>query len=96
MNQNAPYAVKLDTYLATAVAGGQSDLLRVMIRIGGQAGAGGRVHGILGEHGLTASQVLQSGRLLVVAVSTADLMDLAASADVERISFDAVVRSSAP
>ena len=92
MSTNAPATAKLDAYLQKALAEQRPGLLRVMIRIAARDGADPRVRALLTDRGRSVASVLSGGRLLVTVVEVSDLVPLAASDDVERISFDAIVK----
>jgi len=92
MSTNAPATAKLDAYLQKALADERPGLLRVMIRISQRDGADPRVRALLTDRGRSVVSVLSGGRLLVTVIAVGDLASLAASDDVERISFDAIVK----
>jgi len=93
MSTNSQTTAKLDAYLQKALAEKRPDLLRVMVRIAQRDGADARVRALLTERGRSVVSVLSGGRVLVTVVAVGDLEPLAASDDVERISFDAVVKT---
>jgi hypothetical protein len=82
---------KLDAFLKQAVADKRQELLNVMIRLGVKEGADARVGEVLEKLGLKASRTISSGRIVVVALKAEQLVDIVASTDVERVSFDAFV-----
>jgi hypothetical protein len=82
---------KLDAFLKQAVADKRPELLSVMIRLGAEGGADARVGEVLAKLGLKVSRTLSEGRLLLVTLKAGQLPDIAASADVTRVSFDAFV-----
>lgn len=83
---------KLDAVLKQAVDEQRPDLMSVLIRLSGARGASARVGGLLTRHGLKVASALSEGRLLVVTLSAGHLPEIAASADVAHISFDAFVK----
>ena len=86
---------KLDAFLKQAVADTRPELLSVMIRLGAELGADARVGEVLAKLGLKVSRTLSEGRLLLVTLKAGQLPDIAASADVARVSFDAIVTPQA-
>jgi len=86
---------KLDAFLKQAVADTRPELLSVMIRLGAELGADARVGEVLAKLGLKVSRTLSEGRLLMVTLKAGQLPDIAASADVARVSFDAIVTPQA-
>jgi len=86
---------KLDAFLKQAVADKRPELLSVMIRLGAELGADARVGEVLAKLGLKVSRTLSEGRLLLVTLKAGQLPDIAASADVARVSFDAFVTPQA-
>jgi hypothetical protein len=86
---------KLDAFLKQAVADKRPEPLSVMIRIAAEEGADARVGEVLTKLGLKASRTLSGGRLLVVTLKAEQLPDIVASADVARVSYDAVVTPQA-
>jgi len=86
---------KLDAFLKQAVADKRPETLSVMIRVGADGGADARVGEVLAKLGLKVGRTLSGGRLLVVALKAGQLFDIAASVDVERVSFDAFVTPQA-
>jgi len=86
---------KLDAFLKQAVADKRAEPLAVMIRLGADLGADARVGEVLTKLGLKASRTLSGGRLLVVTLKAEQLPDIVASADVARVSYDAVVTPQA-
>lgn len=85
---------KLDAFLKQAVAEHRTGLLRVMVRLAGRDGAESRVRSFLTRRNRTVDKVLMDGRLVVATVDTGDLVELIATDDVERISLDAVVKTT--
>ncbi len=83
---------KLDAVLKQAVDEKRPDLMSVLVRLSGAPGASARVGGLLARHGLKVASALSEGRLLVVTLSAGHLPELAASADVAHLSFDAYVK----
>ena len=86
---------KLDAFLKQAVADNRAEPLSVMIRLGAELGADARVGEVLAKLGLKVSRTLSEGRLLLVTLKAGQLPDIAASADVARVSFDAIVTPQA-
>jgi len=86
---------KLDAFLKQAVASNRREPLSVMIRLAAEEGADARVGALLAKLGLKISRTLSGGRLLVVTLKAEQLPDIAASADVARVSFDAFVTPQA-
>ena len=86
---------KLDAFLKQAVADKRPELLSVMIRPGAEVGADARVGEMLTKLGLKVSRTLSEGRLLMVTLKAGQLPDIAACADVARVSFDAIVTPQA-
>ena len=84
---------KLDAFLKQAVDDKRPELMSVIIRLSGADGAKARVGGLLTKLGLKVGSALSEGRLLVVTLAAEHLPDIAASADVARISFDAFVKA---
>jgi hypothetical protein len=82
---------KLDAFLKQAVASNRREPLIVMIRLTAEEGAAARVGEVLAALGLKVSRTLSGGRLLVVTLKAEQLPAVAASADVARVSFDALV-----
>ena len=85
---------KLDAFLKQAVTEHRTGLLRVMVRLAARDGAESRVRALLTRLTRSVGKVLMDGRLVVTTVDTVDLVELAASGDVERISLDAVVKTT--
>jgi hypothetical protein len=85
---------KLDAFLKQAVTERRVGLLRVMVRLSGRDGAESRVRSLLTRRNRSVDRLLMGGRLVVTTVDTADLVELVASDDVERISLDAVVKTT--
>ena len=86
---------KLDAFLKQAVADNRAEPLSVMIRLAADQGAAARVGEVLAKLGLKVRRTLSEGRLLLVTLEAGQLPDIAASIDVARISFDAVVTPQA-
>jgi hypothetical protein len=86
---------KLDAFLKQAVTDKRPETLSVMIRLTAEAGADARVGEVLTKLGLKVSRTLSDGHLLVVALKASQLVDIVASADVSRVSFDAFVTPQA-
>jgi hypothetical protein len=86
---------KLDAFLKKAVTDKRPELLSVIIRPVAGEGADARVGEALAKLGLKVSRTLSGGRLLLVTLKAEQLPDLAASADVARVSFDAFVTPQA-
>lgn len=83
---------KLDTFLKQAVDDKRPEMLSVIIRPAAADGADVRVRELLTKLGLKVSSTLSKGRLLVVTLKAERLLELAASADIARVSFDALVK----
>lgn len=86
---------KLDAFLKQAVADNRPESLKVMIRLAPAEGADARVEKVLSTLGLKVNGTLSGGRLLLVTLKAGQLPQIAASADVARISFDAFVTPQA-
>jgi uncharacterized membrane protein YgcG len=86
---------KLDAFLKKAVADRRPELLSVIIRPTTGEGAEARIGEVLGKLGLKVNRTLSGGRLLLVTLKAEQLPDIAASADVARVSFDAFVTPQA-
>jgi hypothetical protein len=86
---------KLDAFLKQAVADDRRESLIVMIRLAAEKGADARVGEVLAKLGLKVSRTLSGGRLLVVTLKAGQLPAVAASPDVARVSFDALVTPQA-
>lgn len=85
---------KLDAFLKQAVTEHRTGLLRVMVRLDERDGAESRVRSLLTRRNRTVDKVLVDGRLVVATVDPGDLVELVASDDVERVSLDAVVKTT--
>jgi hypothetical protein len=92
MTMPASGLTKLDAFLKQAVAARRTGLLRVMVKLAERDGAESRVRALLTRRNRPVDKVLMDGRLVVTTLDTGDLVELAASDDVERISLDAVVK----
>lgn len=86
---------KLDAFLKKAVADRRPELLSVIVRPAAVEGADARIGELLAKLSLKVSRTLSGGRLLLVTLKAGQLPDIAASADVARVSFDAFVTPQA-
>ena len=84
---------KLDAYLKQAVEAKRPDLFSVMVRLADRDGADARVRELMTTLGLKVDRTLSSGRVLLTTLKVENLLDLVASDDVTRVSFDAVVKA---
>ena len=84
---------KLDAFLKQAVTERRAGLLRVLVRLAERDGAESRVRSLLVRRDRSVDKLLLEARLIVTTADTTDLVDLAASDDVERISLDAVIKT---
>lgn len=83
---------KLDAYLKQAVDDKRPEVFSVMVRLAAREGADVRVKELLEKLELKVDRTLSGGKLLVVSLTTEQLLDVAASDDVANISFDAIVK----
>lgn len=82
---------KLDAYLKQAVDDKRAEVFSVMIRLAAGEGADARLQALLEKLELKVDRTLSDGKLFVVSLKVDQLLDVAASDDVARISFDAIV-----
>jgi hypothetical protein len=94
MTMPASGLAKLDAFLQQAVLERRTDLLRVMVWLAEGDGAEARVRSVLAGRNRAVEKRLMDRRLLVTTIDTREIGELASSRDVERISLDAVVKST--